>query len=541
MEIKKTYKENLVNARKKFALKLEELLDSEESLKLYHNKSESISVDTIAKNESLLVIANENFKELFEGVDFNITHEAKGEGYKVRFKSSYEQCQAAIKSNGNLSLNSSMVGVIGPLYSPIRFSNGYNVYDNLEFLVEDLYKLDNEYFEKVKNYYKEYATIHEVVKNIYNLEGTNEKEELIDEDEDKDIEELIYSRNKILFGPPGTGKSYNIKSKMNLINVKDKNVTRITFHPEYSYYEFVGQYKPVVAYEKIVGEIEYPNSQDITNKKAFVYYDFVPGPFTKAIINALKLREESNEKLPENTLLIIEEINRGNSSAIFGDIFQLLDRINDVNNKHYGESEYSIDISIEMKEYIKKELKWKEEEWNEKFNRGFIIPSNLYIYSTMNTSDQSLYPMDSAFKRRWDMEYMYINYKEEKLDDLYLPKPYTHIRWLDFIKKANEKIVNYTEVDDKQIGQWFAGNSLSESEFVGKIISYLWFDIFRYDPQLLFKDNINTFDDIRNFYDKGIFKNEIIKEITGDDEEDGDQDEDQDEEIEVSVNSDDGE
>jgi 5-methylcytosine-specific restriction endonuclease McrBC GTP-binding regulatory subunit McrB len=328
-----------------------------------------------------------------------------------------------------------------------------------------------------------------------------------------DMEQLTYSRNRILFGPPGVGKSYSINTKLNLINVKEENITRITFHPEYSYYEFVGQYKPVVAYEKIVGEIRYPSSSMTTNEKAFVYYDFVPGPFTKAIINALKLGEVDNQKVPENALLIIEEINRGNSTAIFGDVFQLLDRINNVNGQYYGESEYSIDISTEMKEHIKKELDWEEEDWNRRFKRGFVIPSNLYIYSTMNTSDQSLYPMDSAFKRRWDMEYIYINYNEDKLSDLYLPEPYKDIKWLDFIKSINKEIVNYTGVDDKQIGQWFVGNSLSKSEFLGKIISYLWFDIFRYDPQIIFKEEIKTFDDIRSLYGKGIFNNEFINSI----------------------------
>lgn len=386
------------------------------------------------------------------------------------------------------------------------------------FRVSELYSLYNEYFNKIEDCKDEYMSIYSLVRLIYDIDKTRESKNVelteIEDDEELEIgedDQLVYSRNKILFGPPGTGKSYNIKSKMNLINIKDKNIIRTTFHPEYSYYEFVGQYKPVVAYEKIVGEVRYHSSLDTSNEKAFVYYDFVPGPFIKAIVNSLKLRISSDNKVAENTLLIVEEINRGNSSAIFGDVFQLLDRINDVNNEYYGESEYSIDVSVEIKEYIKKELGWKEDDWNATFKRGFIIPSNLYIYATMNTSDQSLYPIDSAFKRRWDMEYMYINYREEKLEDLYLPEPYQEIKWLDFIKKINEKIVEYTEVDDKQLGQWFVGNSLSESEFLGKVISYLWFDIFRYDPEMLFKDNIRTFDDIRTYYTKGIFRKEMAE------------------------------
>ena len=511
MENKKLEKESISDLRKRFALKLEEILGPEGSFKIYH-KSGSRSLDMLAKNESLLIIANENFKEIFEKVDFDLVYESKGEGYNNLFKSAYEQCQAAVRSNANLSLNASAVGCISPSINPLRTSSQCSAYDDFEFLVEDLYNLDHDYFINLKDYNNKYETIQEVVRLIYDLEDVAEKE---DESEDGHMGELIYSRNKILFGPPGTGKSFNIKSKRDLINVKEEHITRVTFHPEYSYYEFIGQYKPVVAYENTTSSIRYPNSPGTSNEKAFVYYDFVPGPFTKSIIRALKLRESSNRKLPENALLIIEEINRGNASAIFGDIFQLLDRINDLEKKEYGESEYSIDISIEMKEYIKKELKWEEEDWNRNFDRGFIIPSNLYIYATMNTSDQSLYPMDSAFKRRWDMEYIYINYKESKLKNLYLPEPYSDVKWLDFIRVINDNIVAYTEVDDKQIGQWFAGTSLSESEFIGKIVSYLWFDIFRYDPQLLFKDNIDSFDKVRTLYDKGIFSEEIKGKFLG--------------------------
>lgn len=525
MSGRKEYIKKLVSSRKKLISRLEELLGDNESIKLYHNKVDSLVIDIIAKNQSILVIANESFKNYFEKVDYDTAYNSKKEQYKSGFKSAYEQCKAAVRSNGNLSLNAAIVGVIGPLDDPNRTSNGYYVYNELSFNAKDLHDLDNEYFIELKNQLDTKISTNDVTKLIFNISESklNVNSEIVvsDDEEDIDIEnnnedQLIYSRNKILFGPPGTGKSYNIKSKMNLINVKDKNIIRTTFHPEYSYYEFVGQYKPVVAYEKIVGEIRYANNSQTTNEKAFVYYDFVAGPFIKAIVNALKLKEVSNDKMAENTLLIVEEINRGNSSAIFGDVFQLLDRINDVNSPNYGESEYSIDISIEIEEYIKKELGWGEEHWKQRFNRGFIIPSNLYIYATMNTSDQSLYPIDSAFKRRWDMEYMYINYEEEKLTDLYLPEPYKKIKWLKFIRKINEKIVEYTEVDDKQLGQWFVGNSLSQSEFLGKVISYLWFDIFRYDPEVLFKEKIKTFDDIRTLYSKGIFKDEIIKELNSD-------------------------
>lgn len=526
MSIIKRSVDTLANARKEIFLKLEELLEKNEKLKLYPKRLDNSYIDVISKGGEILAVANSNYEKLFNMVDFDRVYETKADQYKANFKRLYDNCHEAIRSNGNVSLNTTVVGMIGPLVSPNITSNGYLTYHELSFSTRELKELDSEYFTNLENYEGDYIIINDLAKLMFNIhndegetEGKGDNGVMGTRKIDDDIDQQAYSRNKILFGPPGTGKSYNIGEKLNLINVKEENITRVTFHPEYSYYEFIGQYKPVVAYERIAGNnIRYPSRAEPSNEKAFVYYDFVAGPFTKAIINALKLKEENKGEAAENALLIIEEINRGNSSAIFGDIFQLLDRINDVNNEYYGESEYPINISIEMKEYIKKELNWGEEDWKRKFERGFVIPSNLYIYSTMNTSDQSLYPMDSAFKRRWDMEYIYINYKEEKLKDLYLPQPYEDIKWLDFIKKINQEIVDYTGVDDKQIGQWFMGKGLLESEFQGKLISYLWFDIFRHDPQIIFKDDIKTFDDIRSFYNKGVFREEIIDGIKGEEE-----------------------
>ncbi len=506
-----SYMDKLIMHRNTMMDSIELLLGEDLRLELYHKKLNWESVDIIVKDREILVVANEKFSDLFDRVDFERAYASKDLKYKKEFENAYQNCQEAIKSNGNLSLYLTIVAIIEPIYDPDKSSVSSKAhYNDLEFNKDDLIDLNESYFSKVRNYSEDYISINRLTKLIHEIEEENrdnlKESELMDTNY---IENDIYSRNKILFGPPGTGKSYNIKNKMKLINVKEENVTRITFHPEYSYYEFVGQYKPVVAYEKTGSRIRYHNTEDYKDEKAFVYYDFVAGPFTKSIVKALKL-EENNGDGSENALLIIEEINRGNSSAIFGDIFQLLDRINNVDHDNYGESEYSIYIPVEMKEYIKRELNWKEVDWKERFKRGFIIPSNLYIYATMNTSDQSLYPMDSAFKRRWDMDYMHIDYDEHKLKKLYLPEPYENIRWLDFIKKINEEIVKYTEVDDKQIGEWFVGNRLFKSDFLGKVISYLWFDIFRYDPSLIFKEEIRTFDDVRIYYEKGVFKKEII-------------------------------
>lgn len=258
MESGKSYISQLVSSRKKFILRLEELLGSDESIKLYYNKIDNLDIDIIAKDESILVIANEKFKNYFEKVDYERAYNSKKEEYKAEFKSAYEQCKAAVKSNANISLNAAAVGVIGPFNYPTRVSNGYYVYNEFSFRVKDLVNLDHQYFTNLKNFNKDEIYTNKLVRLIYDIDNAKtgkdkETEEIEDEELDLEVtdeDQLIYSRNKILFGPPGTGKSYNIKSKMNLINVKDKNIIRTTFHPEYSYYEFVGQYKPVVAYEK---------------------------------------------------------------------------------------------------------------------------------------------------------------------------------------------------------------------------------------------------------------------------------------------------
>lgn len=196
-----------------------------------------------------------------------------------------------------------------------------------------------------------------------------------------------YERNRIVFGAPGTGKSYELKEDCeDLLKDAKDNYERVTFHPDYSYSQFVGTYKPVMgADEKI-------------------RYDFVPGPFMRVYVEALKSGRTEN---PQPHLLLIEEINRAKVAAVFGDVFQLLDRDDD------GVSEYEIQASEDIRKYLAKQLGGTPDNYQK-----IRIPNNMFIWSTMNSADQGVFPMDTAFKRRWNFEYLGINENEEKISGI---------------------------------------------------------------------------------------------------------------------------
>ena len=346
----------------------------------------------------------------------------------------------------------------------------------------------------------------------------------------------------IYYGAPGTGKSYEIKQK-----TEGKVVIRTTFHPDSDYSTFVGCYKPQIArnnqiildYDGMVDKLKeyfeekpvnitracvqfgydyhdsivkmqensehtipklvlkaynkpfntydtqiragmsvYESSQDKTVKDSKIIYTFVPQAFTNAYVRAWSTKE--------NVYLIIEEINRGNCAQIFGDIFQLLDRNKD------GESEYSIDADVDLANYISEQLalsKRTDIEPDVKSGRKLKLPSNLYIWATMNTSDQSLFPIDSAFKRRWNWKYLKIkegkDEKGNKMDwkvDIKMDGDGNLLSWWNFIQKINDIIASMTSSADKQLGYFFccAKNGVIDEEmFVSKVIFYLWNDVFK--------------------------------------------------------------
>ena len=245
-------------------------------------------------------------------------------------------------------------------------------------------------------------------------------------------------RQIIFFGTPGSGKSHKVNEL-----IKGKKFHRTTFHPDSDYASFVGCYKP-------------------TMKDGEISYSFSPQVFTEAYIDAWK-----NPK--EEVYLVIEEINRGNCAQIFGDLFQLLDRNSD------GYSDYRIKADSDLRDYLYSQLG----KVNEGIKNGELcLPPNLRIFATMNTSDQSLFPMDSAFKRRWDWEYIPVDYNEIR-SDFVITIGEEKYHWLEFLKIVNERIRKATDSEDKQMGNFFIKTNVSEDEFKSKVMFYLWNEVCR--------------------------------------------------------------
>ena len=380
-------------------------------------------------------------------------------------------------------------------------------------------------------------------------------------------------RNRIIFGAPGTGKSFVINDELtdllNEFNVGDDNYERVTFHPDYSYANFVGTYKPVMDYssvqtldEKTKTNLEflknsnksaqekydffYDNEQDIgltripiligiatdepfhTKKSAGddaandnivernhgialrkyvqlkgensdvksseISYKYVPGPFMRMYVEALRNAQKvaKGDEEPRPFLLIIEEINRANVAAVFGDVFQLLDRKNNV-------SEYPIQASEDIKQYLAEQLGG-----NLKDYAKIRIPDNMFIWATMNSADQGVFPMDTAFKRRWDFTYLGIDDNDEELKDKFVSMIHhgeqKFVEWNSLRMAINEFLANEKINEDKQLGPYFiakdivvpaTGNEINKDKFNNvfkhKVLMYLFDDAAKQKRSKLFE------------------------------------------------------
>ena len=293
---------------------------------------------------------------------------------------------------------------------------------------------------------------------------------------------------QIYYGAPGTGKSKTIKDL-----TFGESVIRTTFHPDSDYASFVGTYKPIteeVELRDCNGKKVIDEDTNEVVKEERIAYKFIPQAFLEAYVKAWKKLGSSQKQF-----LIIEEINRGNCAQIFGDLFQLLDR------NEYGFSDYPIVADKDMQKYLEKEFAgWEitnKDEINQLYGEAnmvnlimkgerLVLPSNLYIWATMNTSDQSLFPIDSAFKRRWDWKYVPIREGRDKETNAplnwYMNTGNKQYKWWSFISKVNELIGSLTNSEDKKLGYFFCKAKDGEIDadlFVSKVIFYLWNDVFK--------------------------------------------------------------
>lgn len=339
----------------------------------------------------------------------------------------------------------------GDKFLELTFKN--KISKNIKSALTDLFDESNDDLRATAEYY--YDTLNSI---IFYYEFLIEK---VKNSEKKEIENFVIetklkgAKNKIYYGAPGTGKSYKVDKEY-------PNYKRVTFHPEYTYYDFIGGLRPT-------------QDEDSGNIK----YEFVPGPFTDSLVNAIFDNENYHG-------IIIEELNRANTAAVFGDIFQLLDRDDD------GKSKYTI-TNKDITDYIKKTKGVNIKE--------IILPSNFSIIATMNSADQGVNVLDSAFKRRWQFEYMPINFDDSDLQDVKIAG--FNVPWVKFGKILNNFMSEKDIDEDRLIGQRFiTKKEIQDPDLVAsKLLIYLWDDIFRYNRKAIFREH-NVFSNLVKDYQK---------------------------------------
>lgn len=368
----------------------------------------------------------------------------------------------------------------------------------------------------------EIAIIEQEVRNVRRKVAEYELREKIQSADDIFTADTIIEQPKqvIFYGAPGTSKSHTINETTTKIEVdtelngEEPRVFRTTFHPDSDYSTFVGCYKPCmrsIPQTYIVEGEEKPvkGADGKQVNKDEIVYSFIPQSFTKAYIRAWQTDKP--------VYLVIEEINRGNCAQIFGDLFQLLDRKNNV-------SEYPIQPDADLGNYLKEQLenKHREDTPKEIFQgEKLCLPSNLYIWASMNTSDQSLFPIDSAFKRRWDWRYMKITNMDEKVDNPYrIIVNDNQYQWWAFVDKMNNHIGSSTSSEDKKLGYFFIHREdgiISADDFVSKVLFYLYNDALKdYSVPLKVKkgDELKTAS-FSDFYDEkgNIIEDKVIETL----------------------------
>lgn len=283
-------------------------------------------------------------------------------------------------------------------------------------------------------------------------------------------------RNRIVFGAPGTGKSHKVNEDKDKLLENGGRYERVTFHPDYTYAQFVGTYKP--------------KPYKLPNGEKKISYEYVPGPFIRLLIDAL---ENAQSDLTKPFLLLIEEINRADVAAVFGDVFQLLDR-----DKNFV-SQYPIQVSEDLREYLADKLNMPESKVTQ-----IKIPDNMFIWATMNSADQGVFPMDTAFKRRWNFEYIDIDKGEEKIETKsFKVGNNEEINW-NCLRKAINDVMSKNRInEDKLMGTFFIAKDVIDDTsenanknfvdvFCNKVIMYLFEDAARQKQDKIFFKEANT-------------------------------------------------
>ena len=395
----------------------------------------------------------------------------------------WKQCERQIRE---------MMMVFNNCCESIKVSKGTVIYNYSESDEDFINKLINyHYFWFPKNSEdfelsnKEYISYMNMADTPYTVVDFNKEQ-----NNNNEIKNVEGSLQQIFYGAPGTGKSHTIKEQ-----TKGEDVVRTTFHPDSDYSTFVGAYKPTtktVPVKTVIGTkavaVEDENGKPMTEEK--IVYEFVSQAFLQAYVEAWKKLAKPNiDDTVEKEYLIIEEINRGNCAQIFGDLFQLLDR------GDHGFSEYPIKSDADMQKQLKKafagitipqakEINGLFKDENDIVSQVLngeilLLPNNLYIWATMNTSDQSLFPIDSAFKRRWDWQYVPIC---DARKDWTIEVGENKYDWWVFLSKINTYIYDATFSEDKKLGYFFCkaeNGVISAEKFVSKVIFYLWNDVFK--------------------------------------------------------------
>lgn len=293
------------------------------------------------------------------------------------------------------------------------------------------------------------------------------------------------SRNRILYGAPGTGKSFRLNAQVSEFFNSEKLYERVTFHPDYTYGQFVGTYRPIPRYrESAAPMLAADKLTEVESLEPVIDYVFVPGPFLRLLVKALK-----NPK--HNFALVIEELNRANAPAVFGEVFQLLDR------DSAGEGTFAVCMPTEAQDYLR----------SNGLDPSVRLPANLYLWATMNSADQGVMPLDAAFKRRWTFEYVPLDQDQDKTADwqIHLNFLSGNVLWNNFRATVNSHLRTRGVPEDRLIGPFFMRKDELESgqAFKNKLLLYLRDDVVRHNPENLFRGNAPSYGALVDAYDRG--------------------------------------